>query len=1012
MAGNIKGITIEFNGDTTKLGSALREINTKTKEVDKALKDVNTALKFNPGNTELLAQKQTLLKEKIDQTKEKLEALREAQAKLDDDPAVDKTSSQYMELRREIIETESKLGHFEKELKKLDQIKFEQIGKQFKNIGNKMQTVGQGMSKYVTAPIVAGAAGATKAWKEVDNGLDIVTQKTGASGKELENMHGIVKRIAGEVPAEFDEIGSAVGEVNTRFHLTGGKLDSLSTKFLKFAKLNDVDVSGAIDKTQKALGAFGLDADDAEGVLDKLNQTGQATGVSMDSLMDGLIQNGTAFQELGLNIDQSIELMGQLETSGANSETVMQGLRKALKNAAQDGKPLNVALEELQDTIENGTDSTDGLTAAYELFGKSGDQIYGAVKNGTLDFRALGEAASEAGGSVENTFEETMDPADKFKLIMNELKVLGYEIAAVLYDMLGPAIEKAVQKVKELSDAWKNLNPNTQKTILKIAGLAAAIGPLLIAGGKLMNGIGGLITNIPKLTGALGKLTGGIGASKAAASGTGGALSKLFGIIKGHPILLIVGALAALTAAFVATGGDADAFSQKIKDLAGKATEFIQSIAQKLPEMIPVISEGAKALFGAIADAVPEVLPPLIDALSQLLIALVNAIPDLIPVLLDGAISLFMAFVDALPTVLEKLLEAVGNLLGALIKNFPTYYGKLLEAMPKLWGALWEGIKTIFKTIIDYLPVFIGFVVTGLADKLSGIWDKIKTTAKEKWENIKKTVIDIVTRWLSDVINFFSQHLSNLKRHWDDVKSAAKEKWNAIKEGVTDKVKTLKQGAEKLFGEHLSNLKRNWDETKQAANDKWNAIKDNVTKKVEKLKGDLAGFWEKIKTTAGEAWGKVKDAVLKPIETMKDKIKGIIDTIKGWFSNFTIKTPDIKLPHPYISPRGWTLTDLLDGITPSIDIDWYKTGGIFDSPTLAGIGEAGAEAVVPLDKFWAKMDGMADSIVNGLIVGLKTMQVQGAGPENVTIPIYLYPSGPKMGEETVKMYDTYKRRLK
>jgi hypothetical protein len=65
----------------------------------------------------------------------------------------------------------------------------------------------------------------------------------------------------------------------------------------------------------------------------------------------------------------------------------MQGLRKALKSAAKDGKPLNEALAELQDKIENGSEGMDGLTAAYEVFGKSGDQIYSAIKNGSLDFR-------------------------------------------------------------------------------------------------------------------------------------------------------------------------------------------------------------------------------------------------------------------------------------------------------------------------------------------------------------------------------------------------------------------------------------------------------------------------------------------------------------------------------------------------------------------------------------------------------------------------------------------------
>ena len=146
VGSKVKGITIEFNGDTTKLGRALSDIDKKTKTVDQSLKDVNDALKFNPKNTELLAQKQQLLGQKVDQTKERLKLLQNTQKNLDKDPSVDKTSQQYTELRREIIETESKLKHFEAQVKELDHIKLTQLGESFKSVGDKMKNIGQNMT--------------------------------------------------------------------------------------------------------------------------------------------------------------------------------------------------------------------------------------------------------------------------------------------------------------------------------------------------------------------------------------------------------------------------------------------------------------------------------------------------------------------------------------------------------------------------------------------------------------------------------------------------------------------------------------------------------------------------------------------------------------------------------------------------------------------------------------------------------------------------------------------------
>ena len=368
-------------------------------------------------------------------------------------------------------------------------------------IGNKTSAVGAALTKNITVPMLAVGTASVAAWKSVDAGMDVVAAKTGATGEALTAMQDSVKSIAATIPTSFETAGNAVGEVNTRFGLTGQALEDLSTQFIKFADLNSTDVSSSIDNVQKALSAFGLGAEDASSLLDTLNAVGQSTGVSMDSLTNGLIQNGTAFQELGLNVDQSVMLMGQLEKSGANSETVMNGLRKALKNAAADGVPLNEALSNLQDSILNGTDSMDGLTAAYDLFGKSGDQIYGAIKNGTLDFTELGAAALNAGGSVSSAFEETKSPVENFQTVLNRLMTMGANIVETVGPMLATALETISNVLDKVKVAWDSLSPGVQEGIVKAGLLVAATGPVISIIGKviafapmLVSGIGTVVT--------------------------------------------------------------------------------------------------------------------------------------------------------------------------------------------------------------------------------------------------------------------------------------------------------------------------------------------------------------------------------------------------------------------------------------------------------------------------------------------------------------------------------------
>ena len=164
MAGTIKGITIEFRGETTKLDASLKKVNKETRSVDNELRKVNKSLKFNPGNADLLRQKQELLKKKIAETKDKLDVLKQAQKQMASDPSVDKNSAEYRDLQREIIETESKLKHFEGELKRFGSVGKQQImavSNSMKSAGNKIKGVGRGittsMSVWGMAGIYAGA---------------------------------------------------------------------------------------------------------------------------------------------------------------------------------------------------------------------------------------------------------------------------------------------------------------------------------------------------------------------------------------------------------------------------------------------------------------------------------------------------------------------------------------------------------------------------------------------------------------------------------------------------------------------------------------------------------------------------------------------------------------------------------------------------------------------------------------------------------------------------------------
>lgn len=217
MAGNIKGITIQFRGETTELDEAIRKINKEISSTDAELKKVNNALKFNPGNVDLWRQKQELLTKKIGETKEKLDILKDTQKKVDAGQ-IEMTADEYRELQREIITTESKLKNFETQLRKIGNANLKALSEQLKKIGDKMTEVGKTMTTKVTAPIVAGYTLASKYASDYEENLNKLDVAFGSNSQAVKDWSdtartafGLSKVQATDAASAFGALGKGIG---------------------------------------------------------------------------------------------------------------------------------------------------------------------------------------------------------------------------------------------------------------------------------------------------------------------------------------------------------------------------------------------------------------------------------------------------------------------------------------------------------------------------------------------------------------------------------------------------------------------------------------------------------------------------------------------------------------------------------------------------------------------------------------------------------------------------------
>lgn len=716
------GVKIKLEG-APQYTESMKNVTAQTKLYQAQVKSLQSQMGSGVSAFQKSIATQKALQQQLDAMRNKSSLLEDQIAKMtekydENDTRVLRLKTQYQALQGQIAETQRTLDDMGGTMGAVSS-QFKEVGDKLGAIGDKIGSVGDTLTKKLTVPIMALGGASLAAFNEVDGAMDTLITKTGATGEALEGMEDIVKDIATTIPTSFDTAANAVGEVNTRFGSTGEQLEELSSAFVKFAEINGTDVSSSIDNVQKALSAYGLSAEDAVAVLDRMNKVGQDTGVSVEKLASGIVSNGTAFQELGLNIDEAVTFMGQLEKSGANSETVLNGMRKALKAATAEGKPLDEALSDLQATIENGTGSMDGLTAAYDIFGKSGDQIYGAVKNGTIDFNELVGAMDSAAGSVSDTFEATLDPVDELQTNLNELKILGTDIANKLMPTIKKAMKMLGDTISKVSDAWNGLSEGQQEAIIKMLGIAAVVGPIISA----ISSVIGIISSISTVIGTV------IGWIPAIS----GALSTVGALLTGTIIPAIGGVIAAIVPFLPIIAGVVAAIAAAILIFKnwGTITEWIQ-------EKWALLTEFLSLGITTITDFLREHLGVFGDILATRI--------ELIVIAIQTAFELIKIIFTTIGQVLKAIWQGDWDSVGEILANA---FIKIVTVIQNAKQKIWTKVKELIQGIADRFSKLKDDALTWGKDMIQKFIDGIK----EKWEALKETV-KAVAQSVKDFLGF------------------------------------------------------------------------------------------------------------------------------------------------------------------------------------------------------------------------------------------------------------------
>lgn len=555
------------NETTTKFKADISQLKTAMQQAQREVKLANAQFKAAASSMDDWSKSSDGLSAKLKQ----LNTVQNAQVKqlnlLKNE--LDLTVKQYGEnskeadnLRIRIENQKAALNNTTKEIdqytKELDECgkETDQLGDESKETEKQVGNLSDGftITKGALADLVASGikaaiselkdlAGAAKeAYQEFDAGADAVIKATGATGDAAKELEKSYNTVAHNVIGDMGDIGSALGEVNTRFGFTGSELEEATESFLKFSDITGTDAVDSVRLVSRAIENSGMEAKDYTKLLDVLAKAGQTTGVSVSNLAESVTKNGATLRQLGYTTEESVAMLAQFEKEGVNTETVLAGMKKAVANWGKEGKNAKLEYKAVLEEIKNTADVTRASELAIETFGsKAGPELVEDIQAGKLEYQDFLDVLTDSTGTVEKTYEATQDGFDKVSLAIQggkaDLGAFVRDLATEYQDEIVSFIDKLKKWIKN-AIAWVIRNGKIIiETIKSIAKVMATLWT---------------VKKVSQFAQAINGVIGAIKGMSAATSALNGVTSTLSALVSpGGAIVLGIAAIATVTATII-----------------------------------------------------------------------------------------------------------------------------------------------------------------------------------------------------------------------------------------------------------------------------------------------------------------------------------------------------------------------------------------------------------------------------------------------------------------------------
>jgi TP901 family phage tail tape measure protein len=783
----------------------------------------------------------------------------------------------------------------------------ESAGKGMMNTGKSITKAGQSMASSVTAPLLAMGTTAVVVGAKFDAQMSKVSAVSGATGKDFERLRDQARELGATTTWSATEAGQGM-EFLARAGWNVDQIYSAMPNVLNLATASAIGLGEASDIASNIMSGFGATAEESQRYIDVLAKTTASSNTDMLQLGDAMKYVAPVAKAMGWSVEETASAVGRMSDAGIQGSQAGTSLRMGLLRMA---KPTKMAKKGMEDLGVSFFDAEGNMKPMVQII----DELNGATKSMTAEQKTSAlamlfgtEAVSgwlallDAGGDNLEEFQTKLENSDgtaqqmadtmadnlagSFKGLMSALE----GIAISFSDVMTPAIRKATDFLTGLARKFEELSPKT-KGIIVIAGLlVASIAPLLIVIGLVAQGVG--------------------------------ALAIAFGAISA-PVLAIIAVVALLGVAFVALWRNSETFRNGVIEVFNAVKEKVQQaigivvsfLKEKLEQIKQFWSENGTQILQAVENLWNGV-KAVFEFVLPFLLGIVKFVWESIKGVIDGALNIIMG----------------------LVKIFAGLFTGDFSKM-------WEGVKQLFMGAIQFVWNLMNLSFVGAIKKL--VMTFVKSVVKffvSLWDDIvirflygKDKVVALVNALKGQATSIFNA-IKNA------IVTAVKALWNVVKSIFN----TMKSGVTSIFNGIKSVASSVWNAIKSAISSVVNAIKSVVSSVFNGIKSTVSTIFNGIKSTATRVWNGIKTAITKPIESAKKTVLGIIDTIKGAFNKMKIKIPKPKIPKISVSMKKGVM-----GIPyPDFDVNWNAKGGIYNGASILGggqgVGEAGAEAVLPI----------------------------------------------------------------